>query len=578
MSPITRIGAAATLVALAACGDRVERAPGAGGAVGDTPEPGGTVVIAELADLSRPLPIIAESSADGSIGGDVMFSSLLRGEWRDGRLHYVTHPDNPAALARSWELVGPDSAALRYHLQPGLLWSDGRPITAHDVVWTYDMLRNPDVGSPQQNYAVLLDSVVADDDTTVTFHFRRQYPEMLFHSGIGIGPRHVFEGTAPGQLRNHPALVDPSNGRLPVSGPFMIGEWRRGQQVTLVPNPNFPVRPHLERIVWRVIPEATTRLTELLNGTVDISRPLPFDQIPTVLQRGQGIELEREEKRSYDYVGYNPRTVPAFADPEIRRALSLAADVPGLIQALQMDDWAEPAAGPYSPIFADMRDERLAPLPFDTAEAGRILTAKGWTDRSGDGVRQNAAGQPFRFTLLTNAGNSRRADIAQILQQQWRRIGVDMRLQTMETNTFFERLREKRFEAALAGWQVGLSPDLVTLWGAESPFNFVSYDNPRTTGLMEQALAQRTAEAAAPFWRGAAAQIVADQPYTWLFYFDQVDGRRSRVRGMTVNTYGAYQNTWEWWIPRAEQRQRTGAAATDTSTASGDTAAADTTG
>ena len=571
MTTFTRMGTAAALLALAACGERAAR-DGAGGAAaaGDTPEPGGTVVIAEAADLSRPMPLLSESVTDGHVSGNLMFMSLTGSSWADGRIQFRPYSEeNPDALARSWELVGPDSAALRYHLQPGRLWSDGTPITSRDVVWTYRMLRDPAVASPQQDYWTQLDSVTAQDDLTVTFWFQRRYPEMLFHSGLGISPAHVFEGSDPAQLRNHPALRDPAGGRLPVSGPFMIGEWRRGQQVTLVPNPHFPVRPHLERVVFRFITEPTTRLTELVNGTVDYMRPIPYDQIPEIRRRGEGqIEFEREEKRAYDYIGYNPRAFPAFADPEIRRALGLAIDVEGMISAMQMDEWAVPAGGPYSPIFTRLYDAgEQAPVPFDTVEAKRILESKGWIDRNGDGIREDAQGRPFRFTLVTNTGNQRRADAVQIIQQQWRRVGIDVRLQVLEFNTFQDRSRRKDFEAILAGWVVALAPDIKTSWSPESPYNYVSFDDPETIARMDSALAQPTEEAAAPFWRQAAAMIVADQPYTWLFWFDQVGGRRSRLRGMTVNTYSSYQRPWEWWIPRSEQRQR-GAAA--------DTAPADT--
>jgi peptide/nickel transport system substrate-binding protein len=571
MSTLTRIGTAAALLALVACGDRGTRAEGGRAAAGETPEPGGTAVIAELSDLNRPMPLLSESVTDGHVSGNLMFMALASSSWEDGRVVYLPYSEeNPDALARAWELIGPDSTALRYHLVPGRVWSDGVPITSRDVVWTYEMLRDPAVAAPQQDFWAQLDSVTAQDDLTVTFWFRRRYPEMLFHSGLGISPSHVFEGTEPAQIRNNPALVDPSNGRLPVSGAFMIGEWRRGQQVTLVPNPHFPVRPHLERIVFRIIPEPTTRLTELLNGTIDYTRPVPYDQIPDLRRRaGDAIQFEREQKRAYDYIAYSP-TFPPFGDPEIRRALGLAIDVEGMIGAMQMEEWAVPAGGPYSPIFRELYDPgTAAPLPFDTAEASRILEAKGWVDRNGDGIRQDAAGRPFRFTLLTNSGNQRRADASQIIQQQWRRVGVDARLQTMEFNTFQDRMRRKQFEAVLAGWNVALSPDIQAVWTAESPFNSVSYANPGVAALMDSALARPTAEAAAPFWRRAAAMIVADQPYTWLFYFDQVGGRRSRLRGMRVDTYSSYQRPWEWWIPRAEQRQRGGAAGVDTAAAAG---------
>jgi peptide/nickel transport system substrate-binding protein len=219
-----------------------------------------------------------------------------------------------------------------------------------------------------------------------------------------------------------------------------------------------------------------------------------------------------------------------------------------------MDGSATPASGPYSPIFTDLYDPRTMPaLPFDTAAAVRVLESKGWKDSDGDGVRDRN-GQPFRFTVEVPVGNTRRIDAAQIVQQQWKRIGVDARIQQVEFNTLTDRLRRKTFQATLANWGVGLSPDLTTLWGEGSPHNFVSYADPQTTALFAQALEQPTAETANPVWRQAAARIAQAQPYTFLYYFDQLDGVNNRLRGMRIDTYGAYQNTWEWWIPRAQQR------------------------
>lgn len=557
--PLLRAALLAALLPLAACGDRDGGGkPGAGGGTaaadtGGTPETGGTAVLAELADINRPLPLLAEASLDGDLGGDVMFNALSRGEWRDGRLVYVNATENPTALARSWEFLPPDSSALRYHLAAGRRWSDGQPITAADVVFTYKLLKDSTVASPQQDYANHIDSVTAQNDSTVTFWFDRRYPEMLFHSGVGIAPEHVFRDIAPGQIRSHRAFIDPAK-NLVVSGPFRIGEWAKGDHVTLVPNPYFPVKPRLERIVIRVIPEPTTRLTELMTGNIDFMRPIPFDQVPHVRQQAPNVRFEVEAKRFYDFIGYNPKTFAPFGDPEIRRALGMAIDVKGLMGALQIEQYAAPAGGPYSPIFRDLYDPRtMPPLPYDTAAAIRILEAKGWKDTDGDGIRDHN-GQPFRFTLETNSGNSRRADVTQIVQQQWKRIGLDVRIQTSETNTFFDRLRKKSYQAAAAGWSIGLSPDLTTLWGPDSPFNYVSYNDPQTTALFERALAQPTSELALPLWRQGAARIAQAQPYTFLYFMDQLDGVNNRLRGMKIDTYGAYQNTWEWWIPKSQQR------------------------
>jgi peptide/nickel transport system substrate-binding protein len=345
-----------------------------------------------------------------------------------------------------------------------------------------------------------------------------------------------------------------------VSGPFMIGQHERGQRIVLVRNPHFRPAAHLDEIVIRIIPEATTRLVELQTGAVDFVQNVSFDQIPRLRQQAPQIRWETEEKRTYDYIAYNPTGFEPFADPEIRRALSMAIDTRALIAGLQMEEFAVPAGGPYSPIFADLYDEReTPPVRFAPDEARRILASRGWT-AGGDGIlRRN--GQPFRFTLLTNAGNQRRADATQIIQQQWRQIGVDAQLRTLEFNTFMAAITGDDYQAALGGWVVNLSPDLTQMWAADSPFNITRYRNPEVSRLFEQALAQPTQQAAAPLWRQAAATLARDQPYTWLYYFDSVDAVNERLRGVRVDSYGPYQNTWEWWIPA--DRRRSGVASAE---------------
>ena len=117
-----------------------------------------------------------------------------------------------------------------------------------------------------------------------------------------------------------------------------------------------------------------------------------------------------------------------------------------------------------------------------------------------------------------------------------------------------ERLLTGDYQAVLSGWSVGLMPELATLWAPDSPFNYTRYGSAEFARLMSEALAQPTYEAAVPFWQSAASRLAQDQPYTWLYYMDMVDGVNQRVRGARIDTYGAFQNVWEWWIPAAERR------------------------
>ncbi|MBW3572703.1 MAG: hypothetical protein KY467_16530, partial [Gemmatimonadetes bacterium] len=535
----------ALLTLAGACGDRGgdERTPrGVRGQ--EAPRQGGTAVVAEISDVQAPFPLFVQGGLDSDMM-DIMYMGLTRGAWQDGRLVYLLSDQSPMALAWHWEYVGPDSASIRYRMRSALAWSDGQPITAHDVVFTYGLYANAAVASPRQQNVAQIDSVVAENDSTVLFHFKRRYPEMVFDSGLWIIPRHVYGEVPAASLSTHPSISRPQN--LVVSGAFMIGQHQPGQQITLVPNPRFPARPRLDRLIIRVIPETTTRVVELRNGTVDFARGVTFDMVPALRQQAPQVKFDAETGRFWEYLGYNTRR-PMFADPGVRRALGLAIDVEGIIRQLRMEEFVTRAGGPYPPILKDFQDPRVKALPYDTAQARRLLDQAGWRDTDGDGIREKD-GRPFRFTLLTNTGNQRRADVSQIVQRMWREVGVDVRLRQLEFGTVQERqFKDHDFDVVLGSWGVELTGSLAALFAEDAQLNFVGYRDPQVTELIRRAEAQPTAAQAAPLWRAAAERIVQAQPYTWLYYYGPITARSPRLRGVKVDPYGAYQNTWEWWV------------------------------
>lgn len=530
------LGVVVAAVALAACGDAEE---------GETrPQSGGQVIIAEGQDLQEPLPLLGGSVMDSYVMG-MLYRSMLGTLWENGELLYQTADENPMALTRRLEYFGPDSASIRYHMRTDVSWSDGVPVTAHDAAFTIETRGVPELASPRMDMNREIREVVAENDSTLVIHFNRRYPEMLFHSALEVLPRHVYQDADLSQLRSHPSVTDPV-GLLVTNGPMRLTEWIRGQRIVLQPDTTFEPRVQLDRVVFRVIPEETTRLVELQTGNVDVAE-LPFNFVPQV-RASPELRIEKMEKRSYEYIAYNPNAYDFFADRDIRRALTLALDRSALISALQLDEFATLAGGPYSPLFRLLYDpEGQAPLPYDTVEAKRILDEKGWT-RGPDGIRTRN-GQRLSFTISTNGNNQRRVDIAQVVENQWARLGIDANIQTLEFNTFYDRAENKDFDAIIAGWSVALSPDLNQMWGDPSlRFNFVSYDNPQVRSLFEQAVNQPTPEAAARYWRESANLIAADQPYTWLFYYDQPYAVNNRVQGMRIDTLSPYQQVWNWYI------------------------------
>ena len=535
------------LLVLVSCRDRADPAPAEG-----PPVAGGAAVIAEIGDLERPMPLVWSGNLDGDLV-DIMYMGLTRMAWRDGAPAYLLADENPMAIAYRWQYANADSTALRYFMRSDLKWSDGHPITAADVVWTFQMMRDPRTASPRLQDANLVESVTAENDSVVVFQFRQRSPSMRFQAGLPIAPRHVYGNVPANRLMTHPVFANPA--RMVVSGPFRVGRWSPNERITLLPNPYFKVKPRLSAIVIRVIPDPTARMTELETGTVDIIRPITTDHIRGLKERMPDVRILREEMRLWEFIAYNPTRVPAFADADVRRALGMAIDVPGIIRDLGLESFVAPAFGPYPPIFRDLFDPaRDRPLAHDPEGARRLLASRGWRDSDGDGVLDRD-GQALRFTLLTNTGNQRRADVSQLIQAQWRAIGVDARLQRLDQATVMDRETGKEYEAVLNGWQVSLDPDLSVFFAPETEYNIVSYQDPEVTALMDRARAAPTQETAAPLWRAAAERIVRDQPYTWLYYYDQLSAANDRVHGMKVDTYGAFQNTWEWWIPADRQRR-----------------------
>ncbi|MDH3298506.1 MAG: ABC transporter substrate-binding protein, partial [Gemmatimonadota bacterium] len=440
-----------------------------------------------------------------------------------------------------------DGATLTYRLDSSRHWSDGAPVVAGDVVYTFGLLSDPDEPLPLSGITARIDSVVAINDSTVTFFFDTAYPAMLFDTGVGILPEHAYGDLTMDELRA--LMATSSESGLVVSGAFNLAEWAPAERIVLKRNDRGRPRARLDRIVLRVLPDETTRRAELRAGDADLIQLDSYSGLDALSDGG--FRIARIPQRGYDFIAWNPASHPALGQPEVLRALSLAVDRDAILTGLDMSGYGEPAYGPYGSLFAD-----LAPVPpgalYDPEQARQLLEQAGWRDGDDDGVRESG-GRDLRVRLETSAGNDRREDAITIIQQQLADVGVAVEIGLQEFGSLFARARAHDFEAVLLGWQVGLDPDISFFWAdPQSPVNLVGYDNPRVTALMDSALAATSARAARPFWKASAELIAADYPYAFLWFFDQLVAVSPRIGGVEVGVTGFAQNLHEWGVALPE--------------------------
>ena len=510
-----------------------------------TPTRGDTLVVGYAADVDGFNPVVQSSDLGGQIL-DFLFPLLLMPRF-DGALSYEPN------LAERWEW-SPDGLALTLHLRRDAKWSDGTPITAADVAFTFDLLGDPDVGSP---YASQLTTLRPDqpleviDAHTVVVHYGHRYEQvtMLSHAvGCPVVPRHVMAEWPRQSLRGAPFDAAPVT-----AGRFQLARWDRNREIVLERGPE--AGAYLDRVVFKIIGEYATRLIELRNGDIDLLPGLQVEDVEALQRDHPAIEIHRRGFRYLDYIAWNLRD-DRFSDVRVRRAMAHAMDVDLLIASLLTtggERYARRAVGTITPELSGVGEPPIEPLAHDPARARQLMAEAGWTDSDGDGWLDRD-GQRFSFTLATNAGNPRRGQVQVIVQQQLREVGIDAQLTTQEGNTFFEQLREGQFEAALAGWGSSLFADPSRIWASDAVYNYPGYTQPGVDELIVRGLSATDASGANRCWIELQQVIYADQPYCFLYWREELVGLNSRFRDVGIGTLWLFADLDQWWVPSSHQK------------------------
>lgn len=426
-------------------------------------------------------------------------------------------------LATAWTITA-DGRQYTFALRSGVTWHDGRPFSATDVKFTFDQILDPSSGTLQWSDFSVVDSVTVIDSLAVRFWLKSPLAPFLTLLGhnAGIIPAHAFEGRiadAVGFNRSRPIGT----------GPFQVAESVPGSYIVLTANPRYyGAKPGLDRIIVKIVPDVNAQVAQLEAGELDLVTLEPANL--RGLESDPELRIEHVSVPQHYYIGFNQGN-PLFRPPAVRRALTLAVNRQAIIDGV-LRGFADYPQGTIPVALRDYFADSLPKIPYDTTAALGLMAEAGWR-RGTDGVLQDQAGRRFAFSLLVDKGNPSREQTAVAVQQDLKKVGVAVTINTME---FASMVRDyvvpHRYEAYLVWWNTPLDPDQFSYYGSGQANNDVLYSNRAADSLL--AAGRATIDPAERRRAYLAFQAVeaADPPVLVLYYPREIQVRRAGLQGL----------------------------------------------
>lgn len=383
--------------------------------------------------------------------------------------------------------------AVTYRLRRGVRWHDGAPFTAADVRFTWEAVRNPAFIAESKDGADDIAAIDTPDPWTVVCHYPRVVPGFaatLFT--FGILPRHLLAGH---DLNNHPY-----NERPVGTGPFRVVAFRRGQYVLTERNPFYWRRdaagrplPAIDRLIFKIIANSNTLITQLRSGEIDLCCQTPSDQAKQMHDL-PGVELIRSPLLSWQHLDFNFRN-PVLREPAVRRAVAHAIDRGALVKV--NGGFTRALETVVVPIFP-FHDPAAPRHPYDVARANRLLDEAGWA-RGAGGVRARD-GRRLSFRFITQAGKGDDELAQQVLIAQLAAIGVEAIADNKQGIAFRQARYKGDYDLMYGQWVTGVDPIYSRIFGTGGALNSNAYSNPavdRELRAMERTLDPAEARRAA---------------------------------------------------------------------------------
>ncbi len=461
---------AAAMICLSGCGKKTETAPEKSAASYPLPDPplvaecnpgkpGGRLVVATFGDPKTFNPITANEQSSEEIYRH-LFASLLGFDWPSQSVS--------PGLA-DWWTNSPDGKTWTFRLRKNLRWSDGNPLTADDVIFTWnDVIYNPDIDNVTRDLFVVSGkqfTVTKVDDLTIQVVTPEIYAPFLenFGAGVPIMPKHILEKTVADKTFTSAYGVNWKPADIVGSGPFRLKDYQPAQSILLERNPYFfevdsngQRLPYFDNIIYTVVPDMNAMSLRFLSGESDADDfifPYEYDHFKAEAASGKfkllepGIGLETgffwfNENTNVDKSGkpyVDPEKLKWFRNVKFRQACSYAIDRESIIQSVYSGR-AIPNYGYITPGNKKWYDPNTRQYPYNPARARELLKEIGMDRTNADGYLEDADGNEIVFVLNTNVGNSAREKTAVLIAADLKALGFHIIPQPIEFNTLVQKI------------------------------------------------------------------------------------------------------------------------------------------
>ena len=503
-----------------------------------------TVVIGMARDPNPPIPTLIRGNVQAQEVSELLFLPLAR---LGPNNITVGEKDFVPELARRWNRR--DSLTLVFEIDQRARWHDGTPVTAQDAALALNLARDSSVSAATALLLRRVASATAEDPGHLVVRFREAYDEQFYDVIYHVSPlpAHLVDTIPRGMLDKSAFAAAPVG-----NGPYRWSRRVAGQQLDLVANDRFfRGKPGPRRVSILVAKDTEALLNLLLSGSADMLQTLgPVSNVARV-EADKRLSIYPVPSFSVAYLLFNQRDPndlarahPILGDRDVRAAIRMALDIPTMVKST-FGPWANVPVGPV-PQLSWIREASARPAGADPAGARALLKARGWSDTDGDGILDRD-GKPLTLSLIYPAPSAPRGQIALLVEQQLRQVGIRVELNRLEGAVWSDRRNKGQFDIDFASTTFDPAPSgLVQSWSCagRGGNNVAYYCDPKVDSLLNRA--QHSQKDARALYQEAVHTILADVAAVFVYSPTNPVSVARRIRRVELNPVAPLSGLWQW--------------------------------